>query len=436
MTSSVGQPIRVVACAVIGIVIRLVVTFNFKETLRQRVEISTPINDWRRATEGIFKWNSDLDPYSGNLFHEYPISLQFYKIISNYFGADMIFAITDVVTALLLHRAILNQMIFGDQKGEHAKAASMKTLLIYLFSPISVISCAGQSTAIFTNFLFALICFLLPMRPFRAFTCVLCALLAFNNIHYSTLILPILLCMEFYNSNKRRRSNSNNDPASQETTSEQYYNHQDFFQSLWTSISICLISIVTLLITSYLLMGNSWSFLRATYGFVFYVEDLTPNIGMFWYFFTEMFEHFLEFFTWIVQINAFIHVIPISIRFREDPFFALYITIVTSTIFQPYPNLTNIGLITSMTPQFSALYPHMKNGLKTVCTAITAMSLWPIFWHLWINMGTANANFYFGATLVFNAALVLFVVDLLNAKVHVKAKARLEELKQNYKKKI
>ena len=46
------------------------------------------------------------------------------------------------------------------------------------------------------------------------------------------------------------------------------------------------------------------------------VPDLTPNIGLFWYFFTEAFEHFRVFFLCVFQINAFIYVLPLSVRFR------------------------------------------------------------------------------------------------------------------------
>ncbi len=46
------------------------------------------------------------------------------------------------------------------------------------------------------------------------------------------------------------------------------------------------------------------------------VPDQTPNLGLFWYFFTETFEHFRIFFLCVFQMNAFIYVIPLTIRFR------------------------------------------------------------------------------------------------------------------------
>lgn len=46
------------------------------------------------------------------------------------------------------------------------------------------------------------------------------------------------------------------------------------------------------------------------------VPDLTPNIGLFWYFFAEMFEHFRLFFLCVFQINVFFYTIPLSIKLK------------------------------------------------------------------------------------------------------------------------
>lgn len=46
------------------------------------------------------------------------------------------------------------------------------------------------------------------------------------------------------------------------------------------------------------------------------VPDLTPNIGLFWYFFAEMFEHFRLFFLCVFQINVFFYTLPLSIKLK------------------------------------------------------------------------------------------------------------------------
>lgn len=436
MSFIIYQPKKTLALASLGFLIRLAVIATFKDQIRQRFEVVTPIGSWKRAYEAVHLWNSGLNPYSGNIFHEYPISLQFYKIIVAYFNVDLAFVGTDIVIAMLLKQSAFNQLILDGKTEEVAISRSMKVFLIYLFSPITVLSCAGASTSIFTNFLIAVISYILPMKPFRALTCVLCAFLACNNIHYVTLVLPLLLCLEYCSNSKKQNSQTkidSHDQHSQVTNNLSYYQRPDFLSSLSASVIIFATTVVTLISTSYLLMGNSWAFMNSTYLFVLRVQDLTPNIGMFWYFFTEMFEQFLDFFTWTVQINAFIHALPISICLRDNPFFALYIMILTSTIFQPYPSLANIGIITSLLPQWLDLVDNMKRGLIVYCASSACLSLLPVFWHLWIMMGTANSNFYFGATLAFSASFILFMIDLLNAYSYTNAKIRYEQISSKNK---
>jgi phosphatidylinositol glycan class U len=63
------------------------------------------------------------------------------------------------------------------------------------------------------------------------------------------------------------------------------------------------------------------------------------------------------------------------------------------------------------------LFTHMKQGLVISCMFISCSVLAPILWHLWIIMGTANSNFYFGVTLAYNTAQIFLVTDLLFAFV-------------------
>ena len=69
---------------------------------------------------------------------------------------------------------------------------------------------------------------------------------------------------------------------------------------------------------SYLVMGNSWTFMFSTLGFTLAVPELTPNMGLFWYFFTEMFEHFRVFFVCTFQINCFVYVYPLASRLKNQ----------------------------------------------------------------------------------------------------------------------
>ena len=90
------------------------------------------------------------------------------------------------------------------------------------------------------------------------------------------------------------------------------------------------ITLGTIYYLSYLVMGNSWTFIFSTLGFTLAVPELTPNMGLFWYFFTEMFEHFRVFFVCTFQINCFVYVYPLASRLKNQ---VLYLVL---TLFPPH----------------------------------------------------------------------------------------------------
>ncbi|KHJ79652.1 hypothetical protein OESDEN_20697, partial [Oesophagostomum dentatum] len=43
----------------------------------------------------------------------------------------------------------------------------------------------------------------------------------------------------------------------------------------------------SMVLFNWLLNGMNWNFIEDTYGFILKVDDLTPNVGLVWYFFTQ-----------------------------------------------------------------------------------------------------------------------------------------------------
>ena len=65
-------------------------------------------------------------------------------------------------------------------------------------------------------------------------------------------------------------------------------------------------------------MFHSWDFLEDTYVYTFKVTDLSPNIGLFWYYFIEVFKAFRNFYIFSFQYHAFIYAIPLYLRLGYD----------------------------------------------------------------------------------------------------------------------
>lgn len=56
--------------------------------------------------------------------------------------------------------------------------------------------------------------------------------------------------------------------------------------------------------------------------------------------------------------------------------------------------------------QSLSLFLDMKQGLLVACVFISCTVLAPLMWQMWIILGTANSNFYFGVTLAYNVGQV------------------------------
>lgn len=85
-------------------------------------------------------------------------------------------------------------------------------------------------------------------------------------------------------------------------------------------------------------------------------RDLQPNIGLFWYFFTEMFEHFRPLFLFSFQMNATVlYLVPLTIKLHKQPIFLATILIALTSIFRSYPCIGDIAF-------YMALFPLWKHS--------------------------------------------------------------------------
>ncbi len=112
-----------------------------------------------------------------------------------------------------------------------------------------------------------------------------------------------------------------------------------------------------LLTLSYILTGQSWEFLRSSYGVQLLLPDLTPNVGLWWYFFIEMFDSFREFFLGVFWLHLVGYVGGLCFRLRKQPLFVLTTLIGIFAIFQPYPSIADASLYFSLIPLYSHIFP-------------------------------------------------------------------------------
>ncbi|CAF0895359.1 unnamed protein product [Brachionus calyciflorus] len=275
---------------------------------------------------------------------------------------------------------------------------SLFSLVCYLFNPLNLACCMSQSTVLIHNLILLLwLNFLLHGKVFMSY---LFLALHTNITVYSFVLIgaSISFIRQKYYVLRRKELKSN-------------------FNLILKNFSFFTVLVALIFCLNLYLENYNTRFVECTYLFILKVTDLVPNMGLFWYFFTEMFDHFLTFFTFVFQLNAFMYSIPLTLRLKNDPIVNILIQIGFLYVFKSYPSIGETGFYTSLLPCVAYLFPLMRNVLVYSCMLIAAGVLAPVMFYLWLGSGGGNANFYFAITLVFSIGQIFLLVDVLYANL-------------------
>ena len=266
--------------------------------------------------------------------------------------------------------------------------------LRYLFSPFTIATCIGRSTSVFTT------CAILhavskAISGAPAGAMIALSFAAYLSM-YPLLLLPPLMLLAF-----------DRQPASRRIAS--------LTEFAVKNLPVVGGALSTLFGMSFLLTGNSWEFLSSTYGVQLTLSDLTPNVGLWWYFFVEMFDSFRSFFLAVFWLHLSSYVGGFTIRIRTQPLVAITLLLGVLAIFKPYPSIADTSLFLAMLPLYRHIFPLMRYTFLSAAAIMYASFLGPAFYHLWIYAGSGNANFFYAITLVWSLSQSLLVGDLIFA---------------------
>ncbi|XP_031228263.1 phosphatidylinositol glycan anchor biosynthesis class U protein isoform X2 [Mastomys coucha] len=345
---------------------------NLAEFISERVEVVSPLSSWKRVVEGLALLDLGVSPYSGAVFHE--------------------FKKQKLLLELDLYAPDVAELIRTPMEMRYIP---LKVALFYLLNPYTILSCVAKSTCAINNTLIAF--FILTTIKGSVFlSAIFLALATYQSLYPITLFAPGLLYL----------------------LQRQYIpvkvQSKDFWIFTWEYALMYAGSLVVTVCLSFFLL-SSWDFIPAVYGFILSVPDLTPNIGLFWYFFAEMFEHFSLFFVCVFQINVFFYTVPLAIKLKEHPIFFMFIQIAIISIFKSYPTVGDVALYMAFFPVWNHLYRFLRNIFVLACIIIVCSLLFPVLWHLWIYAGSANSNFFYAITLTFNVGQILLISDYFYA---------------------
>ena len=396
--------------ALAGTIRFLLMNSEYQKVISDRVEVSTALNSWKRVTEGVHLYNFGIDPYTGDLFHETPIGLYIFNLIQWYLPHWILFILfifTDLLTALLLaltakHYAtelasrkeekLCNENAQSDDDSSAVSTSMMYVSAGYLFNPYIILNCVGHTTTVFTNLLYSVA--LISLTNSSIFwSCLSISLLTLQGLYPISLMVPAVIYIARSKSTKQRRN------------------------VVILIVTVFASMLTALLCISYYIMG-SWSFVWSTIGFILTVPDLRPNIGLYWYFFTEMFEHFRWLFIASFQINvSLLYIVPLALRIRHDPMLLAFSYLAIAAIFKSYPCIGDVGFYMSLLPLWKHLFQYTQQGFIVGCFMLFCTVFAPTVWYQWIYSRSANANFYFGVTLAFAIAQIFLLTDILFASV-------------------
>jgi phosphatidylinositol glycan class U len=283
----------------------------------------------------------------------------------------------------------------------------------FLFNPFTLATCIARSTAALTN-LFILTAMAKASQG-ASFTFVLAAAMASYLAMHPVLLFPPLMVLLYDAKALKTKSTPN-------------------VTSFVTTHTLGLAGAIGALLTGSAFLTGSWDFLSATYGVRLLLPDLTPNVGLWWYFFIEMFDPFREFFLGVFWLHAASYMPGLTIRFHKQPLFVACTLTGVFAIFTPYPSIADAALYLSLVPMFRHLFPCkcssiVSRSLWSLANHITVMRytflasasilytsfLGPAFYHLWIYAGSGNANFFYAITLVWSLGLSIILGDSLYA---------------------
>jgi GPI-anchor transamidase subunit U len=277
----------------------------------------------------------------------------------------------------------------------------------FLFNPFTIATCVGRPTSIFTTC--AIILAISKAVIGSSYTSMFALSIASYLSMYPLLLFPplVLLCYD-------RRP-----PKSQSS-------------SIYTLVLLNVLAFygfLNFLLHMSSLITGSWEFVESTYGVQLLLPDLTPNVGLWWYFFIEMFDSFRAFFLGVFWIHLSSYVGGLTIRLHRQPLFVLTVLLGIFAIFKPYPSISDTSLFLALLPLYRHVFPLMRYSFLASSTILYATLLGPAFYYLWIYAGSGNANFFYAITLVWSLGLSLLVADILFAVLRDELEVERPEMK-------
>ncbi|CAK7335456.1 unnamed protein product [Dovyalis caffra] len=440
-----------------SVLLRLILIYlprNFN--LASRPEVSTPLTSLRRLAEGYWLKQSSISPYAGSMYHGSPLLLSLLGPLTvkriegqpDHLLCSLVFVIADIISALLIRatgqtlqmayiQSLKSLDIVDLLKSSDLLSSGDIAALVYLWNPFTIAACVGLSTSPVENLVVILALYgaCKGLVPLAAFGWVMATHLS---LYPAILIIPVALLLGYGPDTPPRKlflqkgygkngDNHSSDNCGQQETYQSKPQvifswrpviHFLLWSSLWSSyvLVLCIISVKQ--------HGSLWEMFQRTYGFILTVEDMSPNIGVLWYFFAEVFDFFRNFFLIVFHLNILFMMLPLAIRLKHRPCFLAFVYIAISSMLKSYPSVGDSALYLGLLGLFLDELADMQFSFFLFCGYIGVSLLSPVMHNLWIWRGTGNANFYYATGMAYACLQIILVVESVSAVLNHDRKLR------------
>ncbi|KAM3321859.1 phosphatidylinositol glycan anchor biosynthesis class U protein [Capsicum chacoense] len=438
--------------AIASIIFRLILIYFPKNlNLATRPEVSTPVTSLRRLAEGYWLTQSSMSPYAGSMYHGSPLLLsvlgpltmkkiegQPYHLLCSLVSviADFISAMLIRATGLKLRMAYCERLkLLGLGKlFEVSEILPSEDIaaLVYLWNPFTIVTCVGFNTAPVENLFIILSLYGACTRvaPLAAFGWVIASHLS---LYPTILIIPVILLLGngpdatpkklllMYKKDEGGSSSKGrvvNGLTEQKSFSWRPVGLFFVWVFIWTLYTLFMCGIF---MRNY---GGLSEMFSRTYGFILTVKDLSPNIGVLWYFFAEVFEFFRDFFLIVFHLNILFMILPLAIRLNHRPCFLAFVYMAICSMLKPYPSVGDSALYLALLALFFNELAEMQFSFFLFCGYVGVSLLSPVMHNLWIWRGTGNANFYFATGMAYACFQIILVVESVSAMLNHDRKIR------------
>ncbi|KAH6557415.1 hypothetical protein KP509_1Z115700 [Ceratopteris richardii] len=382
------------------------------------------------VAEGYWLKRTGFSPYTGSTYHGSPLLLALFGPFTSSstgglpalgWSLSMFCIIADLIAALLLLRIgrslqsaqskqliCLNFTKYIKLPDDAGLGVGDIAAIAYLWNPFTIVNCVGGCTSSIENAMILLSLYGAAAGnvPLAAFGWVVSTHCSF---YPAVLLIPIGLSLTVgidhlpkklfksiihcESSTKEPVGNclsSSVDRSEAQCTSQDLSHDVSFTFEAKKLRDLMLWSIfwwTYILILCKISVGKSGSLkqmVSETYGFILNVDELSPNLGLFWYFFTEVFDFFRPFFLLVFHANILFMILPLTIRLHHRPLFLAFVFCSIVAMLKSYPSVGDTTLYLGLMPLFRAELSGMRFTFFLLNGYVGVALLSPVMYNLWI----------------------------------------------------